>query len=575
MAQSQSEIEYYEEVTVLNQEHKVSVVRHRENGRIFLKKIMPVYNLAVYEQLYRVPISNIPRIYALYEDKDNHTLTVIEEYISGRTLQEILDTSGPLPEATVTEYGIRLCDILNDLHKATPMIIHRDIKPSNVILTDDGRLVLIDLNAAKHCDPEKSRDTRLLGTEGYAAPEQFGFGASIPQTDLYALGVMMATLLTGDEKSRSIPDGKLSDIIRKCTKLDPADRYQNARELRSALIRSSSPIRKRMILLLSAAMLIVISAALLLFLRRPHTEQKDPLPVAEDQNGHAAQPEEPHKDVITPVNKEVSSPVGVFTGDDSDILVLAEDGLAYYYCDNPTFTDLCCPYTYTEGLLSIDLAKLHCTVFSEITNDDFSELLLRSDSGNWNAELFKKISAKPKDYLTRTVSTHNPSVTVASDGTMHFELDGMEFYVPKYYCDFYDEASDTTDNGLYFINVDSEQGFISDLVFYSEDLTWTGINDQQSAARDAQDFCERFFEEVRLDRFVSASVAGHESYICDVSGTYNKGFQKLSGIPASGKLAVILDEQNNTITYLLFTQTENSVLDYSSDFDLVLSELDH
>lgn len=62
----------------------------------------------------------------------------------------------------------------------TPPIVHRDIKPSNIILTEDGRIVLIDLNAARLDDKNRSHDTQLIGTAGFAAPEQYGFAASSP-----------------------------------------------------------------------------------------------------------------------------------------------------------------------------------------------------------------------------------------------------------------------------------------------------------------------------------------------------------------------------------------------------------
>ena len=101
-------ISYYKEIADLNKEHGISIVQHCETGKIYLKKIMPVYNLLVYEHLYFNPVRSIPRIYAMYE-KDN-SLTVIEEYIPGDTLQEILDICGPFEPSDVVSYAIELCD---------------------------------------------------------------------------------------------------------------------------------------------------------------------------------------------------------------------------------------------------------------------------------------------------------------------------------------------------------------------------------------------------------------------------------------------------------------------------------
>ena len=74
-------VSYYEEISQLNKAHRVSIVRHRETGKICVKKILSVYNPAVYAALFHHPVKQTPRIYALYENQG--TLTVIEEYISG------------------------------------------------------------------------------------------------------------------------------------------------------------------------------------------------------------------------------------------------------------------------------------------------------------------------------------------------------------------------------------------------------------------------------------------------------------------------------------------------------------
>ena len=227
-------VSYYEEISQLNKAHRVSIVRHRETGKICVKKILSVYNPAVYAALFHHPVKQTPRIYALYENQG--TLTVIEEYISGDSLEEILEICGPLPEQETIRIAIMLCRILEELHSFTPPLIHRDIKPSNILVTEDGEIVLLDMNAAKFMNTDKAADTRLLGTPGFAAPEQFGFGSSTTATDLYAVGVLMDMLLSG----RPATPG-LQKIISKCRELDPARRYQSASDLvrdLSALLRA-------------------------------------------------------------------------------------------------------------------------------------------------------------------------------------------------------------------------------------------------------------------------------------------------------------------------------------------------
>lgn len=227
-------ISFYREVASINQEHKISLVQHRETNKFYVKKILDVYNADVYRQLQETPVKGIPQIYALFEDGNN--LTVIEEYISGETLQEHLNKYGVLSPDIVAGYIIQLCDILSTLHNLKPAIIHRDIKPSNIMVTPSGQIVLLDLNAAKYVDFTKSEDTALLGTKGFAAPEQYGFGSSTIQTDVYAVGVLINILLTGTLPNQGIAGGKFNPIIQKSTKLRPNDRYRTMYSLKEAVL---------------------------------------------------------------------------------------------------------------------------------------------------------------------------------------------------------------------------------------------------------------------------------------------------------------------------------------------------
>ncbi len=222
-------ISFYKEIAILNEDHKVYIVQHIETKKIYVKKCLSIYNREVYVQLYKYPVEHIPRIYAIYENDD--TLTIIEEYISGETLQDILDIGVEFSEKEVIDYAVKLCNILSSLHNQNPAIIHRDIKPSNIVLTEDNSIILLDLNAARLWRDEKDRDTRLLGTEGYAAPEQFGFGNSSRQTDIYAIGNLIKTLLRVESSPDSHISAKLGKVIEKCLEMNPKDRYQSANQL--------------------------------------------------------------------------------------------------------------------------------------------------------------------------------------------------------------------------------------------------------------------------------------------------------------------------------------------------------
>lgn len=227
-------ISYYKTVAAINESHRVYLCQHIETGRICVRKELDVYSAEVYRHLKDAPVPGLPQIYELYEE--DGVLTVIEEYAPGRTLQEIMDAR-ELSAAQILKYMLLMCGILEKLHNHVPPLIHRDLKPSNVMITGLDNVVILDMNAAKFCSGEAARgsDTVLLGTKGYAAPEQYGFRESSPQTDIYALGVILREACD----SLEYYDHELDPIIGRCTRLEPAQRYASVAELRSELEKHS------------------------------------------------------------------------------------------------------------------------------------------------------------------------------------------------------------------------------------------------------------------------------------------------------------------------------------------------
>ncbi|MCR5508006.1 MAG: protein kinase [Lachnospiraceae bacterium] len=249
--QNELSLSFYKDIAILNEEHRVALVQHIQTKQIFLKKTMDVYNLNVYTYLKENPIPGIPKIYELI--KQERSLIVIEDYISGQSLEKILASEGSLTEERVIKYTLQICETLSRLHASSPPIIHRDIKPTNIIITPTDNAILIDLNAAKH-ESSKDEDTTLLGTRGYAAPEQYGFGSSGVQTDIYAIGKLMNTMLNGSFSQQTV-NGRLNTIINKCTELTPSNRFKSITDLANVLRRFGSaeknqflPIEKRKLL---------------------------------------------------------------------------------------------------------------------------------------------------------------------------------------------------------------------------------------------------------------------------------------------------------------------------------------
>lgn len=238
---NQLTLSFYKEISTLNAEHQIYLVQHINTKKLYVKKILNVYNLNVYQYLKDASIPGLPLIYEIVEDKNQ--LILIEEYISGDTLEFILENNGPLSESQTINYTKQLCSIISSLHNCNPAIVHRDIKPSNIIISPGDKLILLDLNAAKYMNLNQEEDTTLLGTKGYAAPEQYGFGPSNNQTDIYAIGMLMNTMLLGKFSSEFYKSNTstISTIITKCTELSPKNRYNSISDVEKALIACEKP----------------------------------------------------------------------------------------------------------------------------------------------------------------------------------------------------------------------------------------------------------------------------------------------------------------------------------------------
>ncbi len=223
---------YTDEVPVGGRED-IARVRKSDSGVFYIKKLLTTYDRTIYEYLAEHPVAHMPKIVEMYES--DNCLIVIEEYIGGRTVAEEL-AEGPLTEGRTVYITRHICDILDELHNLPKPIIHRDIKPSNVIVTDDDEVYLLDMNVAKWSDPDKTDDTRYLGTEGYAAPEQVGYGltASTDRTDIYALGVLFNVMLTGKLPKEERAEDPYWTVVERCISLDAEKRY-TAAELRAVL----------------------------------------------------------------------------------------------------------------------------------------------------------------------------------------------------------------------------------------------------------------------------------------------------------------------------------------------------
>lgn len=221
----------YESVKYQDDREDVQLVKDPESGRLYIRKFLTTYELSVYEYLMEHPVSHMPRI--VYLAEGDNCLIVVEEYIEGNTLQKIL-TQGTFDRNTAIDTAGSICRILFDLHNLPTPIVHRDIKPSNIIITKEGEVYLLDVNAAKWYDSSKTDDTNHIGTPDYAAPEQAGFGltASSAKSDIYAVGVLINVMLTGKiPKAAKAPD-YIWPVVERCISLDTVQRYDAGQLIR-------------------------------------------------------------------------------------------------------------------------------------------------------------------------------------------------------------------------------------------------------------------------------------------------------------------------------------------------------
>lgn len=189
---------------------------------------------------------NLPTVTGLFSEGQRYFLVM--EYIEGQTLEEMLENNGgPFPERRVLGWARQLCDVLEYLHSQHPPIIFRDMKPGNIMLTKNGRIKLIDFGIARFFRHASSRDTQMLGTPGFAPPEQYGKAQTDERSDIYSLAITIFQLMTNtlSEKGFGLKDIRsinpnispnVARALEKAASLSPEDRYDSVAAFRRALL---------------------------------------------------------------------------------------------------------------------------------------------------------------------------------------------------------------------------------------------------------------------------------------------------------------------------------------------------
>ena len=203
-------------VRVLKEESdaKILLLRHSVSGQLFVLRDF-AGNPEIYRELMTVSSPFLPRVYEVASQDGR--LLVLEEYIQGDTLYSILEHSLFSP-GKARRITLQLCNALRILHSFGA--VHRDVKPENIILRGDEAV---------------TSDTVVLGTTGYAAPEQYGLAQTDNRADIYSLGVVLNVMLTGDHPSVRLAKGHMGRVVRRCTMTNPDQRYPNVLRLAEAL----------------------------------------------------------------------------------------------------------------------------------------------------------------------------------------------------------------------------------------------------------------------------------------------------------------------------------------------------
>ncbi|AGW41692.1 serine/threonine kinase [Leifsonia xyli subsp. cynodontis DSM 46306] len=210
----------------------------------------------------RLAHPNVVNVFDQGQDSDMAYLVM--EYLPGITLRDLLKDYGKLtPEQTIDIMEAVLSG-LAAAHKAG--IVHRDLKPENVLLADDGRIKIGDFGLARAASANTATGQALLGTIAYLSPELVTRGVADARSDIYALGIMMYEMLTGEQPFQGeqpmqiayqhandavpTPSGKntavpaeLDDLVQWATEKDPDRRPKDARELFDRLVEAEKSLR--------------------------------------------------------------------------------------------------------------------------------------------------------------------------------------------------------------------------------------------------------------------------------------------------------------------------------------------
>lgn len=303
-----------------SEKSKIYLVFDTESRRMLVEKHLNG-DLSIYQRIMKLPHPYLPKLYEVRSGPEE--TVVVEEYIEGRSIAEAHPT-----EKQLRKWLLELCEVLHHLHRN--QIVHRDIKPSNLLIGADGHIRLIDFDAAREEKPLAESDTRLIGTRGYAPPEQYGFAQTDGRADIYALGVTFRQLLGQTAKRQ-----RWRHILKRCTALEPKRRYRYAWQIIWAV--RAAQVR-RYVLLPLFSMLVLLIVALSGFVAWGYATDTDFRGALEIVlSSHRASV---FRDADIPALKRSQAKLALFAGNEQEayqeLLTALPESLSYIstgYCD--------------------------------------------------------------------------------------------------------------------------------------------------------------------------------------------------------------------------------------------------
>lgn len=221
----------YKEIEPLSNKGTTILVYDTVERELFVKKTVNAEIYKIYKKISDIECDYMSKIIDTIKVEDEYT--IIEEFIKGDSIDYLVKQNGAFSEEKAVSYIVDIGEALKQIHSRN--IVHRDITPNNIIINENDRAVLLDLDIARDIarieDKSGRRDTTLLGTAGFASPEQYGFAQTDTRGDIFSMGILLNFMLTGEIVQKKIyTKTGLYNVISKAIQIDPEKRYRRIEE---------------------------------------------------------------------------------------------------------------------------------------------------------------------------------------------------------------------------------------------------------------------------------------------------------------------------------------------------------